>query len=199
MRLDNPTVLAILLTCSLHWLPVHAQALLKGKELSETNLIQALTPAVESGSAAADDGEVRLRSIRPARLDSSAQVAEGRAVSSPAKKPSASVLITFVSNSAELTERARDSLDVVARALQVNQLASFKFSIEGHADARGEAQHNLRLSQSRAENVVTYLSGQHNISRDRLKPVGKGDTEPVNTVQIDAPENRRVTIVTLSD
>lgn len=199
MRSIDTTGLSLLLIIGSLWLPVHAQAVLKGKELTEKNLIEALTPPLESGSGAADDGEVRLRSIRPARIGSSAQAAEARTVSTSTKKPSASVLITFLTDSAELTERARASLKVVAHALQADQLATFKFSIEGHADARGDAQHNLLLSQSRAESVVAYLAGHYNISRDRLKPVGKGDTEPANKVQIDAPENRRVTIVTLRE
>lgn len=199
MRFHDRAVLALLLTCSPLWLAVHAQTVLKGKELSEKNLIEALTPAAEPGDAGAQDGEVRLRSIRPVRVSPSAQAPEAAARPSPIKPPSASVLITFVSNSAELTERARTSLDVVARALQADQLSKFKFSVEGHADARGESQHNLRLSQSRADSVVAYLAGQHRISRDRLKPVGRGDAEPINTSQIDAPENRRVTIVTLRE
>ena len=162
-----------------------AQAVLDGKSLSERSLIEALTPAPEP------EPEVLLRGFRPAKIDPSARPAP--------KKASASLLITFVSNSAELTENARASLDIVARALQADGLASFKFSIEGHADPRGDPQRNLRLSQSRAESVVAYLTGRHHIGRERLKPVGKGDTELVNMAHIDAPENRRVTIVTLRE
>ena len=165
-------------------MPASAQTVLDGKALSEKSLIEALTPAEP-------EGEVLLRSFRPVKVDPSARA--------PAKKASASLLITFVSNSAELTEHARGSLDIVARALQADGLASFKFAIEGHADPRGDPQRNLRLSQLRAESVVAYLTGRHRVARERLKPVGKGDTELVNLTQIDAPENRRVTIVTLRE
>ena len=161
-----------------------AQPVLDGKALNEKSLIEALTPEPQ-------EGEVLLRSFRPVKVDPSARA--------PARKAGASLLITFVSNSAELTEHARASLDIVARALQADGLASFKFAIEGHADPRGDPQRNLRLSQSRAESVVAYLTGRHRIARERLKPVGKGDTELVNLTQIDAPENRRVTIVTMRE
>ncbi|MEO6409288.1 MAG: OmpA family protein [Burkholderiaceae bacterium] len=164
--------------------PSRAQSVLDGKSLSEKSLIEALTPAPE-------EPEVLLRGFRPAKVDPSARPAT--------KKASASLLITFVSNSAELTENARASLDIVARALQADGLSNFKFSIEGHADPRGDPQRNLRLSQSRAESVVAYLTGRHHIGRERLKPVGKGDTELINMAHIDAPENRRVTIVTLRE
>lgn len=202
MKLNVTAAIALLTTACAVWLPAQSQTLLKGKDLSEKNLIKALSPsagpAAESANAP-ESGEVRLRSIRPSRVEPSSQAVEGLAKATPPKEPSASLLITFVTNSAELTDRARSSLDVVGRALQADSLASFKFSIEGHADARGDPQHNLRLSQLRADSVVSYLAGRHRIGRDRLQPVGKGDTAPINTHQIDAPENRRVTIVTLSD
>ncbi|MBS1138070.1 MAG: OmpA/MotB domain protein, partial [Proteobacteria bacterium] len=65
------------------------------------------------------------------------------------------------------------------------------------ADPRGGEEYNLHLSQARAESVVNYLAEQHQIERDRLKPVGKGISEPLNTARPDAPENRRVTIKTV--
>ena len=78
------------------------------------------------------------------------------------------MLITFETNSAELTPRARQSLDVVGRALASNQLAEFKFQIEGHADPRGGNELNDRLSQARAESVRQYLTQQHGIAEQRL-------------------------------
>jgi OmpA-OmpF porin, OOP family len=200
MRSRNIAAFVLLSACcSAAYLPVRAQVVLGGKELSEQRLVEALTPPAGARDGAVEDGEVRLRGFRPAPIASPARAGDEAAKRPLAKKPSVSVLITFVSDSAELTEVARSSLNVIARALQADRLSSFKFSIEGHADARGDAQHNLRLSQARADSVVAYLAGQHNISRDRLKPVGKGDTEPANPHQIDAPENRRVTITTLQE
>ena len=137
-----------------------------------------------------------LRSIRIRREQPSAKVLE-QIAKAPPKRNSASVLITFVTNSSELADSAKASLDVVARALHADRLMSYKFLVEGHADPRGNAEDNLRLSQARAVSVVNYLAEQHQISRDRLRPIGKGDTEPLNTRQIDAAENRRVTIVTV--
>jgi outer membrane protein OmpA-like peptidoglycan-associated protein len=158
--------------------------LLRGKDITESALIDALTPA---------EPEIRTRSIKILRED-----AGGGAKSLPPPKPaSASLLITFETKSAELTPRSRQSLDVVARALKSDKLTEFKFSIEGHADPRGGDDLNLRLSQSRAESVVNYLAEQHGIDRERLKPVGKGTTELLNATRPDAPENRRVTIKTL--
>ena len=142
------------------------------------------------------------RCARAASASTRRAVGEGRrevAAKAPAKPPSASVLITFVTDSAELAGQARSSLDVIGKALQSQQLANLKFAIEGHADPRGTSEHNLRLSQARAESVVSYLSTQHRIDRSRLRPVGKGDSELYNAQQPTAPENRRVTIARLPE
>jgi outer membrane protein OmpA-like peptidoglycan-associated protein len=175
-------------------IPVLAdEQLLRGKQVTEENLIQALTPPPEEGSAP----PVRTRSISVQRVPRGAATEQTRATTAT-KPASASLLITFTTNSSDLTEEARAALDVVARALQADRLANFNFAIEGHADARGNSDENLKLSQERAESVVTYLVGRHHIDSQRLRPIGKGSTEPMNTGRIDAPENRRVTITTLS-
>jgi OOP family OmpA-OmpF porin len=156
-------------------LPAAAQTdtkVLVGKDLNESALIDALTPP---------------KKMRSFKLDQS-----------PAKPPSASLLITFPTNSAELTAQAKQSLDIVGRALSADKLVPFKFSIEGHADPRGGSDSNLHLSEQRAEAVRQYLVQNHYVEGDRLRSVGKGDTEPLNEMNPAAPENRRVTIVTIT-
>lgn len=155
---------------------VMAQPVFRGSDITEDKLIEALTPAPD---------EVRTRSIRVERDTTTA------------KSGAASLLITFETNSARLSPSAENSLDVVARALQADRLSSFNFSVEGHADPRGRADYNLRLSQLRAESVVDYLASRHGIARERLRPIGKGQTELANPARPTAPENRRVTIKTL--
>ena len=191
--------LAVALAC----VAARAEPLLKGRNLSEKNLVEALEPAPAAPAApdaanAPEGGAVRMRSIRVMRDQPSSQTVE-QVAKAPVKKPSASVLITFVTDSAELAGHAKSSLDVVARALQSDRLANLKFAIEGHADPRGTSEHNLKLSQARAESVVSYLATERHINRDRLKPVGKGDSELFNPQEPGAPENRRVTITTLRE
>jgi outer membrane protein OmpA-like peptidoglycan-associated protein len=163
-------------------LPVCAQetpVLAEGK-LSQDQLIDALTPA---------PAPMRTRSIR---------VLRDSAPPTPAKRASASLLITFETNSADLTAPAKRALDVVGGALASDKLASFRFGIEGYADPRGQSAHNLKLSRLRAESVRDYLVATHHIDRARLEPVGKGDADVLNKTDLSAPENRRVTLVNLS-
>jgi OOP family OmpA-OmpF porin len=176
----------------------HAEQIFKGKNLNEKSLVEALAPEPVVAPASPQGDKPLTRSITVVRDQPSSQVVSQMA-RAPAKEAKAGVLITFVTGSAHLAESAKSSLDVVAKALQSERLTNFRFAIEGHADPRGTPEHNLELSQARAETVVDYLSETHRISRDRLKPVGKGDTEQLNRRQPDAPENRRVTIATLRE
>jgi OmpA-OmpF porin, OOP family len=156
---------------------------LKATEVTES----AITEALASGETQVKGGS---RGFAPA-LRPQAQA--------PVKKPSAAVLITFVTDSSELTAESRGALDVIARAMRGDKLAKLNFVVEGHADPRGEHDHNMELSRSRAESVVGYLVAEHGIERTRLVPVGKGAAEPLNKAQLDAPENRRVTFVTVTN
>ena len=183
--------------------------ILRDSDISESALIEALIPAralsgipetaaprPDEADDSATHGMRRTRSIRVTQ-DAPPQKSQSTHAA-PAKTAAASLLITFETNSATLTPRASQSLDVVASALKSERLAPFRFSIEGHADPRGNEDDNLELSRLRAESVAMYLSGQHQIDRTRLTAIGKGQTQVINLSQIDAPENRRVTIKTLA-
>ncbi len=161
------------------------EPVLQGAQVTEDALIDALsidgpTPAVEGAR----------RGFRPA-------VQAPKEQSGHAAGPGrASLLITFQTDSAVLLSESRHAVDVVARALQSDKLAGYSFRVEGHADPRGSTEHNLRLSQQRAEAVVEYLVSQHGILPERLTAQGKGSAELMDKARPAAPENRRVTIVT---
>jgi OmpA-OmpF porin, OOP family len=151
--------------------------LLKGNDVNESTLIEALTP------------DRRMRSIQVSP--------EGTGKAAPAKRAAASMLITFETNSADLKPQSKKMLDTLGRAMTSDKLSNFSFAIEGHADPRGVEQSNQELSQKRAEAVVGYLTENHHIDAKRLTPIGKGQSELMNLKQLDAPENRRVTVKTL--
>ncbi|CAN7364068.1 OmpA family protein [Massilia sp. LjRoot122] len=164
-------------------LPAIAQdgPVLKEGQVDVNTLVDALTPKEP----------VRTRSLRILRDD----VGTPAVAAGPAK---AHLLITFETNSANLTQRARQSLDTVGQALASEKLSGARFAIEGHADPRGVAATNQKLSQLRAQSVRDYLVSKMQIDRSRLDVVGKGSQELMNKSNPEAPENRRVTIVNLS-
>jgi outer membrane protein OmpA-like peptidoglycan-associated protein len=116
-----------------------------------------------------------------------------------ASGPSVNLTVNFPSGSAELTPTARASLDALGKALASNDLASFRFRIEGHTDNVGSREENLALSQRRAEAVCAYLSSQYSVASTRLEPVGMGQERPVIDTPPQTPEarNRRVQVINL--
>ena len=106
------------------------------------------------------------------------------------------LLITFETGSSKLTPQSRATLDKLGQALQADSLARLDFIVEGHADPRGGDSLNQPLSLARANSVRGYLVQEHQIDPQRLSSVGKGSSELLNTDDVTAPENRRVTIVT---
>ena len=115
----------------------------------------------------------------------------------PAPRPSLSLLIQFDFNSASIKPESQQALSNLAQALQSKELVESKFAIEGHTDAKGRADYNLKLSQQRADAVRAFLAG-NGVSGARLASVGKGATELANTADPLAAENRRVRIVNLN-
>ncbi len=87
-------------------------------------------------------------------------------------------------------------LDVIGRIIKRH--AKSTAVIEGHADRRltSKADYNKRLSKSRAEAVLEYLSVKHAISRKRLDAVGFGFEQPKVEPDLKngTPENRRVEV-----
>ena len=100
------------------------------------------------------------------------------------------MLVTFELDSAELTAEARENLAVFAEALNDERLATARFVVEGHTDARGSEGYNDSLSQARAASVKTFLT-ELGVSDERLRAIGLGETNPRVSDAL-APENRRV-------
>lgn len=209
----SPFIMAFMLLCGA------AQAqdkekVLRESQLTQQDLIEALTPRVppsapapaptpapapaatadESASAAEPGASApRTRGFRPiARPAAAAPVSTAAVAAQPAR---ASILVTFVTNSSDLTPGAKKALEVLAAAMKSDKLASVKFIIEGHADPRGGDEVNLKLSQARAEAVREYLTATQGLAPERVSAVGKGSSMLMNTSDLAAPENRRVTIV----
>lgn len=99
--------------------------------------------------------------------------------------------LSFPLASAELTPQAKAEARVFAQALQLPQLSSKKFVIEGHTDAQGGREYNLDLSQRRARAVADYLASL-GVSRDRFEVRGYGYDRPLPGRSVMSQDNRRV-------
>jgi outer membrane protein OmpA-like peptidoglycan-associated protein len=168
------------------------ERVLREGQVTQQGLIDALAPAAAASASTGSEDPVRTRSFRPAARPAAVAAGTAAAAAQPAR---ASILVTFVTDSAELTARAKGALDVLAGAMKSDRLASVRFVIEGHADPRGSEDHNLKLSQARADSVRAYLLASHGLAADRINAVGKGSSALMKPSEPAAPENRRVTIV----
>lgn len=115
----------------------------------------------------------------------------------PAPAPSLSLLVEFDFDSAAVRPESRQALANLAQALLSSELVSARFAVQGHTDAKGSADYNLKLSALRAEAVGVFLAGQ-GVEAERLVVEGKGATELAIPDKPFAPENRRVRIVNLN-
>jgi len=99
--------------------------------------------------------------------------------------------IRFKINSAELLTESFKVLDKVAAILKSNP--EIRVSIEGHTSSEGAYITNMKLSESRANKVKSYLESK-GIDATRLSAIGFGPDKPLNEgkTAIEKAKNRRV-------
>lgn len=116
---------------------------------------------------------------------------------SPYKGPRVPLIIQFDFNSATIRPESAQQLREMAQALKSTRLTGNKILIEGHADSRGSADYNQRLSRRRAESVKRYLIDNFALPRGRFKILGYGETRPLvpNDTKEHRAMNRRVEFV----
>lgn len=93
-------------------------------------------------------------------------------------RPKVAALIHFDTNSARIRSDAYKLLNEYVSALKSSTLADAVLVIAGHTDAVGSDQHNLELSQERAQAVRDYLI-ERGIAPNRLIAKGYGEAYPV--------------------
>ena len=108
---------------------------------------------------------------------------------------SVDLVIQFDLDSAKLKKSSKQLLDYLVEAMKNDRLAAIKFKVEGHTDKQGSEQHNIKLSQNRADSVISYLTS-NGVESDRLTGEGKGFSELLLPEKPKASENRRVRITT---
>ena len=137
-----------------------------------------------------------LRSLRSLRNLNVEAVSDTATDAAPSGHPALSLLIQFDYNSAHLLPQSEQALINLSQALQAPELANSRFAVEGHTDAKGNPEYNMKLSAQRAQAVVAFLKVR-GVGEERLLASGKGATALANPALPFAAENRRVRIVNL--
>jgi OOP family OmpA-OmpF porin len=100
--------------------------------------------------------------------------------------------INFDFDSSKVQEQYFADLNELAEFLK--RFSDLQVDVEGHTDSVGSESYNQQLSQRRAQAVVDVLVNEFGIARDRLDPIGFGESQPVasNDTAEGRAMNRRV-------
>jgi outer membrane protein OmpA-like peptidoglycan-associated protein len=101
--------------------------------------------------------------------------------------------IFFAFNKSDLRPESRMELDRWVDML--NENTHINLEVAGHADSIGTEVYNQKLSERRARSVAKYLVAA-GIAKERLTPLGYGETRPVssNMTEDGRQQNRRVQV-----
>jgi outer membrane protein OmpA-like peptidoglycan-associated protein len=106
--------------------------------------------------------------------------------------------INFDTASSVIKPDSKPAIDEIAKLLTGNP--TLKVYIVGHTDMVGDAASNVKLSQARAQSVITALVSKHGIAAVRLIAFGNGPYAPVASNKTDdgRAKNRRVELVEIA-
>lgn len=108
------------------------------------------------------------------------------------------IAINFKVRSVKLSAEAKTALDEIAE--QAKSEKGYMIQVAGFASADGSEALNRRLSQQRAEAVMSYLIENHDINQRRIiTPLGFGEARPAadNASREGREQNRRVEVAIL--
>jgi outer membrane protein OmpA-like peptidoglycan-associated protein len=103
--------------------------------------------------------------------------------------------VLFDTDSASIKPESAPVLAEIAGFLQARP--DLQILVVGHTDNQGSYEYNMGLSAQRANAVVRYLTGNHDIDASRLRSAGVGFLAPVasNESAAGRAKNRRVELV----
>lgn len=101
---------------------------------------------------------------------------------------------SFAVDSSTLSPKAQNTFNSIANVL--GDYDKTAIHVVGFTDSTGSAQHNLKLSQDRAQSVAQFLQGR-GVNSQRVLTWARGESQPVasNDTAEGRAKNRRVAIV----
>jgi outer membrane protein OmpA-like peptidoglycan-associated protein len=106
--------------------------------------------------------------------------------------------VTFPLNHAEIGDDAKKVVDETIAPIAAENRGVY-LEIEGHTDATGPEEYNMRLGEERALAVRDYLHDQDGIALNRMQVISYGASRPIadNNTRENRAQNRRVVIKVL--
>jgi outer membrane protein OmpA-like peptidoglycan-associated protein len=153
----------------------------------DTPYVRDLVPEIRELVAVGDDMEGRASGLSGAAR----QVAE-ESGNITVRETDESVVLSVTSDvlfgfdSAELSDKAKSTLADIIKVLDSAPQSAVR--VVGHTDSKGSDSYNRDLSEARADSVVDFLVG-NGVEPSRLRPEGRGESEPVAPNEIDSQDN----------
>jgi OmpA-OmpF porin, OOP family len=186
------------------WLFGCLLALVSGHALAQSTvspgeIIQGLAGAGGAAQAVSID----VKAIR-ADIEKRIQVEGTENAASPppalqalATLPNLTLVIEFDLNSDRIQPRSYATVGYIADALHHPLLLGYRFVVVGHCDASGGRQHNLDLSQRRADAVVDALTTTFRVDPTQLVSLGLGEEQLRDASDPEGATNRRVQLLNI--
>ena len=161
------------------------------------SLVFVTSRAIGTEAGVSDFTLVSPEVIQTGDITEALAVARGTRIRSAAP-PTVRLPVYFEFDSADLRPEAEVLLGKVSAALVSDDLADFRFSVEGHTDGVGSEHYNARLSEERAKAVKAFLMAR-GVPAQHLATHGHGEGQPVasNTSDEGRQRNRRVEVINL--
>jgi len=189
--------------------PVDAELVFRGADAPEGiqigqdgDAITSLPPGkwslvIENADYGLSSQEVVFTGADSDQLQTFTFVLKAREVATTVEEVVVLQAVNFKLDSDELEPASMALLDEVAANLLKHQ-EIHRVEVQGHTSSEGSDEYNLDLSQRRMESVVDYLSTK-GLERDRLEPVGYGESCPLSSNDTDQgrSQNRRVQFIVI--
>jgi outer membrane protein OmpA-like peptidoglycan-associated protein len=189
--LRDASMLAALLIVLAAPTPVRAQATAPAEDL--VGALAGLETAPEIDTAA-----IRQQAVERPKSKATAQpVNRPPLVPELLKLPQVTFDVLFDPDSSIIRPGSYRTLGRIADTLTDPALLPYRFLIVGHTESGGRRDHNVAISQRRADAVRDTLATMFKISPKRLQSLGLGEEQLRDAARPTAATNRRIQVVTV--
>ncbi|MHB8269973.1 OmpA family protein [Bradyrhizobium sp.] len=147
--------------------------------------------------------EIDIAAIRQQALDRPKSKATAQPVNRPPlvpellKLPQVTFDVLFDPDSSIIRPGSYRTLGRIADTLTDPALLPYRFLIVGHTESGGRRDHNLIVSQRRADAIRDVLATTFKISSKRLQTLGLGEEQLRDAARPPSAANRRIQVVSL--